>query len=408
MQTELRARVLTPLDAENVRWIEDAVLTVDHGTIAHVGPYDGRPVTRDLRPDVLLPGFVDSHIHFPQTRAIGSASGPLLSWLRKTIYPEETRFADAGYATTVAREFCDQLVAAGTTLSLVFGSVHAEASDILLQEMDRRGLRGIVGPVLMDDDCPDALRVPPDRALPALEALAERWHGHDGRLQIAAIPRFALSCSTEMLRGAGRIARERGLWCSTHLSESTAECATARSRFNAPDYLSIYEDTGLLTSRSVFAHCIHLSQSEWDRLDRAGAVISHCPDSNDFLGSGGMPLQEVARRSIPLSIGTDVAAGRSFRIPHILASAYDNALRTGHPVSPSTLLWWGTRGGAIALGHDRLGALEADLEADFIQIRVPQWVDTAPGVLASVLFDRGAPPPVRTWVRGQRVFGPPL
>jgi len=409
LKTELRARLLTPTDAHHVQWLEDAVLTVEDGRILAVEPYDGRPVDRDLRPDVLLPGFVDSHIHFPQTRAIGSASGPLLAWLQQSIYPEEERFSDATHAAAVARLFCDQLARAGTTLALVYGSVHPSASQLLLEEMDRRGLRAIVGPVLMDDHCPDALKIAPERALPAVADLADKWHGRDaGRLEVAVIPRFALSCSAEMLRGAGQLAQERGLMSSTHLSETEAECQVACDRFRAADYLSIYEDAGLVGDRSVFAHCIHLSDREWDRLAAAGAIVAHCPDSNDFLGSGGMPLDEVLSRQIPLSIGTDVAAGRSFRVPHILASAYDNALRSGHRITPATLLWWGTRGGALALGKDQVGALQAGLEADFLQIRVPAWAETPSQVLASLLFDRTAPPPVRTWIRGRLVAGNPL
>ena len=405
---ELRARVLTPTDAAEIQWIDDAVVSVRAGRIAHVGPYDGRPITCDLRPDVLIPGFVDGHLHFPQCRIIGSASGPLLTWLAKTTFPEEARFADPSYAKEVARSFCDQLARAGTTLSLIYGSVHAQASDILLEELDRRGLRAMVGPVLMDEDCPPALQLPPDRALPALEGLVERWHGRDERLKIAVIPRFALSCSKAMLEGAGRLAAAHNLWSTTHLSENPAECALARERFGTDDYLQIYEEAGLVGDRSVFAHCIHLSDSEWDRLAASGAVIAHCPDSNDFLGSGGMPLPALVSRGIPMTIGTDVAAGRSFRIPHILASAYDNALRSGHPVTPATLLWWGTRGGALALGHPEVGAIQTGLEADINQIQVPPWADGPDAALASILFDRGAPAPVRTWVRGRLVAGTAL
>jgi len=404
----LRARVLTPIGPDAIKWLDDAVLTVLDGRIEHVGPYDGRAVQADLRPGVLMPGFVDSHLHFPQARIIGSASGPLLDWLDRTTFPEEERFADAEYASLVATHFCDRLAAAGTTLAMVYGSVHPHATHLLLQEMDRRGLRGIVGPVMMDDNCPDALKIPADRALPALEELASQWQGHDGRLQVAAIPRFALSCTREMLEGAGQLADKLGLWTTTHLSENPAECQAARERFGTADYLSIYEEAGLVTDRSVFAHCIHLSNSEWDRFADAGAVVAHCPDSNDFLGSGGMPLPDILSRSIPVSIGTDVAAGRSFRVPHILASAYDNSLRVGHPVRPEQLFWWGTRGGALALKQPNVGALEPGLDADMVQIRVPEWVDDAAGVLASVIFDRGAPPPTRTWIRGKRVAGSPV
>ncbi len=402
-----RARVLTPTGPDAIRWIDDAVLTVKDGVIDHLGPYDGRAVDADLRPDVLLPGFVDSHIHFPQARLIGSASGSLLEWLERSAYPEEQRFGDPAHASTVAGFFCDQLAAAGTTLAMVYGSVHPEAADLLLHEMQRRGQRGIVGPVLMDDNCPEALQLPADRALPALEELASKWHGR-GLLSVAAIPRFALSCSREMLHGAGQLANRLGLWTTTHLAENPEECAAATTRFGGPDYLSIYEEAGLVSDRSVFAHCIHMSDDEWDRFAAAGAVVAHCPDSNDFLGSGGMAISGVLKRAITMSIGTDVAAGRSFRIPHILASAYDNSLRARHPVSVERLLWWGTRGGALALGHDQVGSLEPGLEADLIQIRAPEWAEDAQGVLASVIFDRGAPPPVRTWIKGKRVAGTPV
>ena len=408
MKTVLRARALTPTGPDTVAWFGDAVITVIDGVIETLEDYDGRPVDADLRPDVLLPGFVDSHLHFPQSRIIGSASGPLLQWLEKTTFPEEERFGDTAHAAVVAKYFCDQLTRSGTTLAMVYGSVHPAASDTLLSEMHGRGLRGIVGPVLMDDNCPEALKIPVDRALPALNELADRWHGKDGLLQVAAIPRFALSCTREMLLGAGDLARARGLWATTHLAENPAECEVAKQMFGTADYLAIYEEAGLVTDRSVFAHCIHLSDGEWDRFAEAGAVVAHCPDSNDFLGSGGMPLSAVQSRGIPISIGTDVAAGRSFRVPHILASAYDNSLRDEHPVQPARLLWWGTRGGALALGHPQVGALEPGLEADLVQIQVPEWVEDAAGVMASLIFDRGAPPPIRTWIRGRQVAGPPL
>jgi guanine deaminase len=408
LKTVFRARVLTPTDPDAVRWLDDAILTVIDGIIDQVGPYDGRAVDVDLRPDILMPGFVDSHIHFPQAQIIGSASGPLLEWLERTTFPEEERFASAIHAMRVAATFCDQLVAAGTTMAMIYGSVHPEASECLLKQMYSRGLRGIVGPVLMDQNCPDSLKLSADRALPALDDLADRWDGRDGRLRVAVIPRFALTCTREILDGAGQLARERGLWVSTHLSENPAECAAACELFGARDYLSIYEEAGLVTEKSVYAHCVHLSASEWDRFAQAGAVVAHCPDSNDFLGSGGMPLSEVENRGIPMSIGTDVAAGRSFRIPHILASAYDNSLRVGHPVRPERLLWWATRGGALSLGHPQVGALAVGLEADMVQIQVPEWVGDSAGVLASVIFDRGAPAPVRTWVRGQQVAGSPV
>ena len=378
------------------------------GRLLEVAPWDGRPSAdvEDLRAaGVLLPGFVDTHLHFPQTRVIGSASGPLLEWLARSVFPEEARFAERTHAEAVAEVFCTRLAAAGTTLSMVYGSVHAEAADVLFGALDRHGLRAFAGPVLMDEDSPAALTLTADRALPALEALAERWDGHDGgRLRVAVIPRFALSCSLEMMRGAGELAARRGLTVTTHLAETLAECALVRERFGADDYMSVYADTGLLVPGAVFAHCIHLSDREWRHLIDADAVVSHCPDSNYFLGSGNMPVDEVLKLGARLGVGTDVAAGRTFRIPGVLSSAYDNARQRSADVTPADLLWWGTRGGAQALGVDHVGLLEAGYEADMTLWPVHGWADDADAVLAHVLFDRDAGPASRTWVRGREVW----
>lgn len=400
--TVLRARLLTPDPAGGTRWMSDARIEITDGRITAVDPWSGGDCDVDVRPWLITPGFVDAHVHFPQTRIVGAASGPLLEWLERSTFPEESRFADVAHASAVADLFCDRLVAAGTTLAMVYGSVHAEATQVLLEAMERRGLRGHAGPVLMDRNCPEALQIAPGPALDAVGALAERWAGHD-RLRVAVIPRFALSCSVDMLNGAGRLARDLGLWSTTHLSENVEECRVAREMFDAPDYLSIYEDAGLVNDRSVYAHCIHLSDDEWSRFADAGAVVAHCPDSNDFLGSGGMPIASVRERGIPVAIGTDIAAGRSFRVPRNLSSAYDNGLRQGTTLDPSWLLWLGTLGGARALGFDDVGAIAPGFRADLTAIELPPWVETQAEALGWVVFDHDARVR-RTWIEGQEVW----
>lgn len=402
--TVLRARVLTAESPNVLHWFDDAVIVVEQGRISHLGPFDGRPVDEDLRPGVLTPGFVDAHVHYPQTRIVGAASGPLLDWLAKSTFPEEARFADHTHAETVARVFAAKLAASGTTLAFAYGPVFASATDALLTEFARTGQRAIVGPVLMDTNCPPELVVPSSFALESLDELADKWHGHEDRLFVAAIPRFALSCTSEIMRGAADLARRRDLWVSTHLSENLAECQATCEMFGTDDYLRVYEDVGLLDSKSLFAHCIHLSESEWDRFATADAVVAHCPDSNAFLGSGNMPLATVLERDISLTIGTDVAAGRSFRIARTLSHAYDNALATGRPTSTSELLWWGTRGAAQALGFESLGMLAPGFEADMVLWEVPPWAETAEAVLGALLFDGDLPAPRATWVRGRRVY----
>jgi guanine deaminase len=396
-----RARVLTPVSPELVAYDDDAVVVITDGRITAVGRYDGRPVDEDLRPGVLLPGFVDAHVHFPQTRIVGSASGPLLDWLDRSTFPEEARFADRGHAERIGEIFARNLAAAGTTLPFVYGPVFPHATDALLETFARTGQKAIAGPVLMDAHCPPELQLAAGPALDALDALADRW---SDRFRIAAIPRFALSCSMELMRGAAALAARRGLAVSTHLSENPVECRIACERFGTADYLAVYEDAGLVVPGAVFAHCIHHSDAERDRFAAAGAVVAHCPDSNAFLGSGGMGTAAWRDRGVRIAIGTDVAAGRSFRIPRILSAAYDNALAQGLTLSAEQLLWWGTRGGALALGADDTGLVAPGLDADLVLVDVPEWATTARDVLAAMLFDHDAPRPRRTWVRGRQVW----
>jgi len=403
--TTYRARALSPVSPDEVRYLEDAAVVVDdEGRFQSVAPWTDGACDHDLRPHLLVPGFVDAHVHFPQTRSVGSASGPLLQWLDEAIFPEEARFADPTHARQVAVEFCQALAISGTTYAIAYGSVHPEATEILLDTMDAAGLRGRVGPVLMDTDCPEALKLPADPAIEAIEELATRWQGHDGgRLGVAVIPRFALSCSDELLRRAGDVAARLGLGVTTHLAETEAECQAVRDRFGT-DYVTAYAERGLLQPGAVFAHCIHLSDSEWTQLHEAGAVVAHCPDSNYFLGSGNMPVDVVIERGMPWAVGTDVAAGRSFRVSRTLSFAHDNARQRGAALSPQALFWRGTRGGALALGEGRIGALEPGLEADMSLWRVPPWAETADQLLGSLLFDHDAPPALATWVRGHRVW----
>lgn len=402
--TILRARVLNPKSATAAEYIEDARVVIEDGRLTSVGPYDGSPGAIDLRPGLLVPGFVDAHVHFPQTRVVGSASGPLLDWLSATAFPEEERFSDPAFAQRVARVFSASLAAAGTTGAFVYGSVHTASAEALFEGLRSRGLRARVGPVLMDEHVPEPLAMAADPALDALDRLRE--HACD-RVSLAVIPRFALACSMPLMRRAGDFASEHGLWVSTHLSENPAECQVATERFSAPDYLSIYEQAGLVHDRSVYAHCIHLSDDEWDRMAKAGAVVAHCPDSNDFLGSGGMPVEAVRSRSIPVALGSDIAAGRSFRIPRMASSAYDNGLRQGVSIPLETLFWWATRGGAQALGWQDTGALEPGLAADMVLVDLPPWAEDRAAVLHALLFDQDRPAPRRTWAAGEVVWDRP-
>jgi guanine deaminase len=354
----------------------------------------------------MLPGFVDTHVHYPQTRIIGRATGPLLRWLEQSVFPEEARFARRPYASAVADEMIDRMLAAGTTCAAIFSSSNPAATEVLLGRLAERGLRGAVGLTLMDVRSPKALSLSRDAAMTACRKLIRRWHQHDdGRLEVAITPRFALSCSRAMLRAAGRLAAEHGLLVQTHIAETEEELAATRAAHrDASDYLDVYDRAGLLGERTVLAHAIHLSPREWDRVRDAGARIAHCPDSNFFLGSGRMPLSEAHDRGILVGLGSDVAAGRSFSMRRAMASAYDNALCLGRSVSLPTLFRMATLDGAGALGlGDRVGSLEAGKDADFVLMRLSEQAKTVEDALAQLVFDNDDLGVEACYVRGQRL-----
>ncbi len=406
-----RGRLLTPLAGGGLRWLEDARLLVQDGRILSVSAWDdgaGRQrAARDLRPAVLVPGFVDVHVHFPQTRVIGSAGAPLLAWLEGTIFPEEARFADEAYARAVAAEFVTALAAAGTTTAAVYSTSSEQATNVLFEALAASGLRAVAGLTLMDQHCPEALRLPRAEAMAACERLAARWHGHDaGRLRFAVTPRFALSCSRGLMEDAAAFAAGGQLLVQTHLAEQPDEAeAVLAAHPIADDYLGVYQAVGLLGPRTIFAHAVHLSPSAWDRIAGAGASIAHCPDSNFFLGSGRMSLADARSRNVRVGLGSDVAAGRSFDLRRAMAYAYDNALCLGDRPSAGELFTMATLGGAAALHLEaEIGTLEPGKQADFLALELPAHATGEAAVLAQLAFaDAGRV--TRAFVRGVEVGG---
>jgi guanine deaminase len=404
----LRGRALCPRAGEaRFDLLEDVLIEIDAaGRIRAAGPAPREcPVPETHSGAVLVPGFVDTHIHFPQTRVLGSASGPLLEWLERSVFPEEARFAEPAYAALVAREFCDALIAQGTTSAAIFSSSHPGATDALFAELSRRGLRAMSGLTLMDRGAPEALLLEPAAALAACAELIQRWHGHDaGRLRVSMVPRFALSCTPALLRGAAALADAHGLWVQTHVSENQDELRVAASLFpSSSDYLGIYEDHGLVGERTLLAHAIWLSDDEWDRVARRGAAIAHCPDSNFFLGSGCMPLRKATARGIRVGLGTDMGAGRTFSIPRVAASAYDAALLVKSQVEPEELLWRATAGGARALGlGDSVGHIAPGYEADLVAMDAPAHL-SGRALIDWLLFRHDAGPVRAAYVRGRRL-----
>jgi guanine deaminase len=364
-------------DPRATQYFEDGLLVVDGGHVVAVGPAQallatlpaGAPVT-DLRPRLILPGFVDTHIHYPQTDVIASYGTQLLDWLERYTYPAERRFDDAAHARAVCEFFFDELLRNGTTTALVFGTVHRLSIEVFFEAAQARGLRMIAGKVLMDRNCPSDLRDTPEHGVRDSRQLIERWHG-TGRLGYAITPRFAITSSDEQLRLAGELAQAYPtVHVHTHVAENRDEVAWARELFPwSRSYLDVYERYGLLRERSVFAHCIHLDSEDRRRMGEAGATAAFCPSSNLFLGSGLFDMEAMDVANVPIGLATDVGGGTSFSLLRTLADAYKVAQMGGQTLSPMRAFYLATLGGARALGlQDVIGNFAAGKEADFVAL----------------------------------------
>ncbi|MCC5857349.1 MAG: guanine deaminase [Ectothiorhodospiraceae bacterium] len=317
---------------------------------------------------LILPGFVDAHIHLPQTDIIASHGEHLLAWLERYAFPVEEAFSDETVAAEVSGFFLEELLRNGTTTAVVLGSVHPQSVEALFREAHARGLRLVAGKLLMDRNCPAALRDGPGLGLDQSRELIRRWHGV-GRLRYALTPRFAPACSAAQLRGIAKLAEQHpDVYVHSHLAESRGELDWVRHVFpEQASYLDVYRDFGLLRRRALFAHCIHLDQNERERMATAGAAAVFCPTSNLFLGSGLFDYAACRRAGLRIALGTDVGAGTSFSMLRTAAEAYKVAALQGAPPSPAELLYLMTRGGAEALYlDDHIGSLEVGMEADCV------------------------------------------
>ncbi|SDS15269.1 guanine deaminase [Pseudomonas oryzae] len=357
------------------QYIADGLLVVADGKVREIGPaaelLAALPAGTALTeyPDALIvPGFVDTHIHFPQVGVVASYGTQLLDWLETYTFPAEARFADPAHAREQAAFFLRELLRNGTTTALVFCSVHPQSVDAFFEEAARLGLRMIAGKVLMDRNAPAELSDSAASGYDESRALIERWHGK-GRLHYAVTPRFAATSTPEQLDLAARLLREYpGLYLHTHLAENHAEIEWVRELFPARSgYLDVYDHHGLLGARSVFAHAIHLDDGECRRLGESGSAVAFCPTSNLFLGSGLFDLAKLDAHGVRVGLGTDIGAGTSFSQLQTLNEAYKVLQLQGQQLDPFRALYLATLGGARALYLDQhLGNLQPGKDADFV------------------------------------------
>ncbi|HUG23866.1 guanine deaminase [Piscinibacter sp.] len=354
-----------------VRFREDHWLLIEDGRIAGAQPGDDVPdaqwTKRDHRGRLILPGFIDTHVHSPQLDVIASHGTELLDWLETYTFPAEQRYADALEAQSGAARFLDALLAHGTTSAVVFPTVHKVSADTLFAAAQERGMRLVTGKVLMDRHAPDGLRdEAPDRGASDCVDLIDRWHGK-GRLSYAVTVRFAPTSSPEQLAMAGQLCTAYpGVFMQTHLAENRAEVKWVQQLFpDARSYLDVYDRAGLLNARGVFAHGIWLDDADRAVLRDAGAQIAHSPSSNLFLGSGLFDWRAAEAAGVAVSVATDVGGGTSLSMQRTLADAYKVQAMAGERLTAWKALHASTLGAAVALGlGDEIGSLSVGCVAD--------------------------------------------
>ena len=383
-KTLIRARTLTftrapsSLDDEGAYLYEsDGALVVENGLIVASGAYGAVKAEMpndieeiDHRPHLILPGFVDTHLHFPQMQVIGSYAANLLEWLNTYTFPEECRFVESAHAERIARHFFDEMIRHGTTTAAAYCSVHKASADAFFAEALRRDMRMVAGKVMMDRNAPQGLLDTPQMGYDETRAVIEQWHGK-GRNHVAITPRFAITSTPEQMSAAQALAREfPDLHVQTHLSENREEIDFTCSLFpDAIDYTDIYARYGLMGRKTLLGHCIHLSEREMDVMSETGAVAVHCPTSNLFLGSGLFPFRGLTTRKNPVrvSFATDIGGGTSYSMLRTMDEAYKIQQLLGERLNPFESFYYMTLGNARALSlEDRIGTLEPGTDADFI------------------------------------------
>ena len=364
---------------DQVRYVEDGLLIAEHGKITWFGDWQSGQAhlpagvqVKHYPNQLIVPGFIDTHIHFPQTDVIGSPADGLLPWLENYTFPHEKRFVAPDYSAQVAQFFIAELLRNGVTTALAFATSHPASAQALFVEAQHHQMRLITGKVLQDRHSPDGVRDDTEQSLIDTEALIQRWHGVD-RLGYAITPRFAPTSTPEQLRGAGELAaRYPGVWIQSHVAENLDEIRWAHELFPASrSYLSVYDDFGLLRERAVYAHCIHLDEHDRALMRDTGAVAAVSPTSNLFLGSGFFDYAEADRVGMGYGLASDVGGGTSFSPFHTMLAAYyvgrEGQAKRGLSLSPQHLWWQHTAGAARALGlAGVVGNLQPGCEADFI------------------------------------------
>ena len=366
-------------------YFDDGLMVVDNksGKIIDVGNFSDLRSSWDIsdnlihfRDRLIMPGFVDTHVHYPQYKVIASYGTSLLEWLNKYTFVEEQRFSDEAYADEIANLFLDELIKNGTTSVMTFCTSFKQSVDAFFNAAENRNLRMVAGKVMMDRHTPDELCDNPDNSYSDSKELIEKWH-NKGRLRYAVTPRFAPTSSSSQLNQAARLLNEypsddqtKGVLLQTHLNENDEEIAWVNDLFpDSNSYFGVYEDHGITGNRSVFGHCIHNTEEEYQRMAKTGSKVSLCPTSNLFLGSGLFELEKLESYGIDVSLASDVGGGDSFSMFKVMNEAYKICRLNDFNLDPIKAFYLTTLGAAKVLDmNDSIGNFEVNKEADFIVI----------------------------------------
>lgn len=366
-------------------YFDDGLMVVDNksGKIIDVGNFSDLRSSWDIsnnlihfRDRLIMPGFVDTHVHYPQYKVIASYGTSLLEWLNKYTFVEEQRFSDEAYADEIANLFLDELIKNGTTSVMTFCTSFKQSVDAFFNAAENRNLRMVAGKVMMDRHAPDELCDNPDNSYSDSKELIEKWH-NKGRLRYAVTPRFAPTSSSSQLNQAARLLNEypsddqtKGVLLQTHLNENDEEIAWVNDLFpDSNSYFGVYEDHGITGNRSVFGHCIHNTEEEYQRMAKTGSKVSLCPTSNLFLGSGLFELEKLESYGIDVSLASDVGGGDSFSMFKVMNEAYKICRLNDFNLDPIKAFYLTTLGAAKVLDmNDSIGNFEVNKEADFIVI----------------------------------------
>ncbi|MBU0975859.1 MAG: guanine deaminase [Patescibacteria group bacterium] len=426
MSTVYKSLIISPNPDKSIKTYNPGYMAIsDNGKIEEIreenlhNKYKGYEFV-DLSNYLIIPGLIDIHNHLPQYAFAGIGDKELLPWLENYTFPREKTFENKEIARESAKIFFSDLLKNGTTTSVTYVTIHKNAADIAFQEAEKAGIRAVIGKVNMDQNSPEFLTENTEKSINETKELAEKWHGKENRLFYVVTPRFAVSCSLDLMQELGKIAQKSDYFIQSHLSENRGEIDFVKKLFpESQSYTDVYEKAGLLGPKTIMAHCIHCNEEETEILAKTRTIIAHCPTSNRFLKSGIMPLRKYLEKGLRIGLGTDVAGGYSLSMFNEMKEAIENSKyyqvfvdKKTEPITPAEAFYLATLGGAEVLGFENeTGSLEKGKNADLVVVDYKktdpengEGLYNEPEQILSRLIYRGGEQSIKeVYIKGQKV-----